>query len=156
MTLYGDALYAAEQVDSAAGAYEAALAIDPDLPEALLGRADIQLRANHVKDALPVLDKAKQALSKRIRPPAVQARRLTILGHAYVMRNKRGDMETARETLREAVKVAGVPPEAYFWLGEALGGKVSPEARGSYQRYLELEPHGRNEARARRALGPLQ
>jgi tetratricopeptide (TPR) repeat protein len=156
MTLYGDALYAAEQVDSAAGAYEAALAIDPELPEALLGRADIHLRADRVKDALPLLEKVKQTLSKRIRPPSVQARRLTILGHAYVMRNKRGDLETAREALREAVKIPGVPPEAHFWLGESLGGKVSPEARAAYQRYLELEPHGRNQDRARRAAGPTQ
>jgi tetratricopeptide (TPR) repeat protein len=156
MALYGDALYAAEQVDSAAGAYEAALAIDPELPEALLGRADIHLRAGRVKDALPLLEKVKQTLSKRIRPPLVQARRLTILGHAYVMRNKRGDLDTAREVLREAVKIPGAPPEAHFWLGESLGGKVSPEARAAYQRYLELEPHGRNQERARRALGSSQ
>ena len=156
MTLYGDALYAAEQVDSAAGAYEAALAIDPELPEALLGRADIHLRADRVKDALPLLQTVKETLPKRIRPPALQARRMTILGHAYVMRNKRGDLEAAREVLREAVKIPGVPPEAHFWLGEALGGKVSPEARAAYHRYLELEPHGRNQDRARRALGPLQ
>jgi tetratricopeptide (TPR) repeat protein len=156
MALYGDALYAAEQVDSAAGAYEAALAIDPELPEALLGRADIHLRANRVKDALPLLEKVKQTLSKRIRPPSVQARRLTILGHAYVMRHKRGDLETAREVLREAVKIPGAPADAHFWLGESLGGKVSPEARAAYQRYLELEPHGRNQDRARRAAGPSQ
>jgi Tfp pilus assembly protein PilF len=156
MTLYGDALYAADQVDSAAGAYEAALSVDSDLPEALLGRADIHLRANRVKDALPLLQTVKETLPKRIRPPAVQARRLTILGHAYVMRNKHGDLETAREALREAVKIPGAPADAHFWLGEALGGKVTPEARASYQRYLELEPHGRNQERARRALGPLQ
>ena len=156
MTLYGDALYAADQVDSAAGAYEAALAIDSELPEALLGRADIQLRANRVKDALPLLDKAKQSLAKRIRPAALTGRRLTILGHAYVMRNKRGDMDSARDALREAVKLAGVPAEAYFWLGEALGGKASPEARAAYQRYLELEPRGRNQDRARRAVGSSQ
>jgi tetratricopeptide (TPR) repeat protein len=152
MTLYGDALSAAEQLESAGGAYDAALAIDAELPEALLGRAEVDLRTNHVNEALPRLQKAKDSLAKRIRPPASQARRLTLLGHAYLMRNKRGDEEAARDALRDAIKLPGVAPEAYFWLAEACGARSSPEARDAYHRYLELEPRGRYQERAKRAL----
>jgi tetratricopeptide (TPR) repeat protein len=151
-TLYGDALLAAEQLDAAGTAYDAALAIDTDLPEALLGRAEVDLRSNHVNDALPVLQKVKDALPKRIRPPALQARRLTLLGHAYTLRNKRGDQDSARDALRDAIKLPGVPAEAYFWLAEALGGHSNSEARDAYHRYLELAPRGRYQDRAKRAL----
>jgi tetratricopeptide (TPR) repeat protein len=151
-TLYGDALLAAEQLDAAGTAYDAALAIDTDLPEALLGRAEVELRSNHVNDALPVLQKVKDALPKRIRPPALQARRLTLLGHAYTLRHKRGDQDSARDALRDAIKLPGVPAEAYFWLAEALGGRSNPEARDAYHRFLALEPRGRYQDRAKRAL----
>jgi tetratricopeptide (TPR) repeat protein len=152
MTLYGDALCAAEQFDSAGSAYDAALAIDAELPEALLGRAEVDLRENHVNDALPRLQKVKDSLAKRIRPPALQARRLTVFGHASLVRNKRGDEETARDALRDAITLPGVPAEAYYWLAEASGGRSSPEAREAYHRYLELEPRGRYQDRAKRAL----
>jgi tetratricopeptide (TPR) repeat protein len=153
MTSYGDALVAAEQFEPAATAYDAALAIDPELPEALIGRAEVQLHANKVKEALALLQKAKDALPKRIRPPSVQARRLMVTGEAYAQRNKHGDQEAARDALREAVKLPNPPSAAYFLLAESLGGRANPEARAAYQRYLELDPHGRYQDRARRALG---
>ena len=154
LVLYGDALYAAEQVNPAAGAYDAALAIDAELPEALLGRADIHLRAERPQDALEMLSRARTALSTRLRAPEVKSRMLTLFGHAYVQRAKRGDLEAARDSLRQAL--AGKPPtEAYFWLGEAVAGKITPEAASALKRYLELEPTGQYAGRARRSLGPL-
>ena len=57
------------------------------------------------------------------------------------MRDKRGDLETARTALREAC-AKRAPAEAYFWLGESLGAKAHARSHGAYQRYLELEPSG--------------
>jgi len=153
--LYGDALFAAEQLEGAASAYDKALSLDAGLPEALIGRAQVQLRTNKAKDALPVLDSAKRALSDRIRPPALHALRTTLVGQAYLLRNKRGDAETAKQVLRDAIKQSTAPAEAHYWLGEALGAKAAAEARTEYQRYLELAPNGKYAERARRALGSL-
>ncbi|HMI94831.1 MAG TPA: tetratricopeptide repeat protein [Polyangiales bacterium] len=155
LALYGDALYAAGQVDSAAGAFDGALELDSDLPEARLGRAETYLRAEKPKDALAQLDRVKSALSDRLRPPSVRARMWMQYGQAYLQRDKRDDQERARDALREAVKLRGAPAEAYFWLGDALGGRKTPEAASSLKRYLELEPKGPFAERARRALGPL-
>jgi tetratricopeptide (TPR) repeat protein len=155
LALYGDALYAAQQVNPAAGAYDGALELDAALPEALLGRAVVHLRAERSQDAIALLEKAKTALETRLRAPELRARMLTLLGHAYVQRGRRSDLEVARDLLRQAVTLAGPPPEAFFWLGEALGGRITPESAAAFKRYLELEPEGDYVARARRALGPL-
>jgi tetratricopeptide (TPR) repeat protein len=154
LVLYGDALYAAEQVNPAAAQYDAALAVDAELPEALLGRAEVHLRAERAGDALGLLEKAKSALTTRLRAPEVRSRMLTLFGHAYVQRAKKGDLEMARDMLRQAI--AGKPaPEAFFWLGEAVGGRITPEAASALKHYLELEPDGFYAARAKRSLGPL-
>jgi tetratricopeptide (TPR) repeat protein len=155
LALYGDALYAADHVDSAAGQYDAALALDPGLPEALLGRATTYLRAERSDSALEFLRQAQASLAGRIRAPEVRARTLTLLGRAYVQRERRGDYEKARDFLRQAVTLPNPPPEAHFWLGEALGGRRTTEAAAAFKRYLELEPRGAYAERARRALGPL-
>ncbi|HKU44866.1 MAG TPA: tetratricopeptide repeat protein, partial [Polyangiales bacterium] len=153
-SLYGEALLAAEQLDGAAAAFDKALALDSSLPEALLGRAQVQLRAGKANDALPLLERARSALAERIRPPALRAQRLLLVGQAYTLRNKRGDADSAKAALRDATKLPGAPPEAFYFLGEALGGKTNPDARAAYQRYLELAPSGKYADRARRAAGP--
>ena len=155
LALYGDVLYAANQVNVAAAAYEQALALDSGLPGALIGRAQIHLRAERPKDALALLEEARERLQERLRGPEVHARMLTLMGHAHLQRDRSGDLETARRHLERAVELPGVPSDAYFFLGESLGGKLTPEAAPAYQRYLELAPKGRYAARARRALGPL-
>ncbi len=155
MVLYGDALFAAEQIDPSAGAYDAAIALDAELPEALIGRAETYLRAEKPADAFDLLQTAQKGLPKRLRPPEMRARLLGVLGHAYIMRSRRGDLESARALLREAGAIANAPAEVFFWLGESLGGKITPEARTAYHRYLELEPSGKYADRATRALGAL-
>jgi tetratricopeptide (TPR) repeat protein len=155
LALYGDALYAAEQVNPAAGAYDAALEIDPEYPEALLGRGEVDLRAEKFAEAVEVLIKAKAALDNRLRGPELRVRMSTLLGRAYVQRAKRGDLELARDLLREAVKQKSATADTFFWLGEALGGRITPESAAAFKRYLELEPDGDYAARAKRALGPL-
>lgn len=155
LALYGDALYGVEQVDAAAGAFEAALALDADLPEALIGRAEVHLRAERPDDALELLEQAQEALTKRLRAPEWHARALTDIGRAHVMRGKRNDLETARNALLKALELQGVPNEAYFWRGEADGGRRTPEAAAAFKKYLELEPKGQYAERAKKALGPL-
>jgi thioredoxin-like negative regulator of GroEL len=155
LALYGDALYAAAQVNAAAGAFDSALAIDAEFPEALLGRGEVDIRAERFQEAVDVLEKAKTSLAARLRAPELRARMLTLLGHAYVLRAKKHDLETARDLLREAVKLPNPPAESFFWLGEALGGRITPESAAAFKRYMELEPQGDYVARAKRALGPL-
>jgi tetratricopeptide (TPR) repeat protein len=152
VALYGDALLAAQQLEAADKAYAAALALDSELPEAVLGHAEILLRQGKAKEALPILQKANDVIAQRIRPPALQARRLMLLGRALFARNKRGDAERGRDALREATKIPGAPPDSFYFLAESLGGKNNPEARAAYQRYLELEPGGQYRDRARRAV----
>jgi tetratricopeptide (TPR) repeat protein len=155
LSLYGDALYAAGQVNPAAGAYDAALELDAGFPEALLGRGEVNLRAERFQEAIEVLEKAKAALESRLRAPELRARMLTLLGRGYVQREKKHDLEVARDMLREAVKLPKPPADAFFWLGEALGGRITPESAAAFKRYLELEPQGEYVARSKRALGPL-
>ncbi len=155
LALYGEALYAADQVNAAAQSYERALQADGTLPEALIGRAQVHLRAERPGDALGLLEEAQDVLETRLRGPDVHGRMLTFFGHAYVQRGKAGDLDRARRVLLEAIDLPGITPEAHFWLGEASGGRRTPEAAAAFKRYLELEPKGRYAERARRALGPM-
>ncbi|AKF05731.1 tetratricopeptide repeat protein [Sandaracinus amylolyticus] len=149
LALYGDALLAAGQVEPSAAAYEQALATDSELPEALIGRAELYVRGEAERDAAPLLARARASLRTRIRPPRLQARLTMLEGRVALMSR---DMDTARTKLREATAIAGVPVEAFFHLGEALAGENAPEARAAYERYLALAPEGSFASRARRAI----
>ncbi|UJR81663.1 tetratricopeptide repeat protein [Sandaracinus amylolyticus] len=149
LALYGDALLAAGQVEPSAAAYEQALALDADSPEALIGRAELYVRGEAERDAAPLLARARTSLTSRIRPPRLHARLSMLEGRVALMSR---DMETARTKLREATAVAGVPAEAFFHLGEALAGENAPDARAAYERYLQLAPEGSFASRARRAI----
>jgi tetratricopeptide (TPR) repeat protein len=155
VSLYADALYAAGQVNVAAARYEDALQKDAGLPEALIGRAEVHLRAERPDDALELLEQARESLQSRLRAPEVHAQMLMHFGHAYVQRDKRGDLDRARAVLLEAIELPNAPAEAHFWLGEASGGRRTPEAAAAFKRYLELRPNGRYVERARTALGPM-
>ena len=153
--LYGDALYAADDVNGAAVWYTRAIKADSKLPEALIGRAEVHLRAERPYDAMPLLERAEEALQTILRPPSLHARLQTLMGRGYCERNRRGDLDLAVEVLNRAIAQPNPPPEAYFWLGEALGGRDTPPASIAFRRYIELEPEGRYAERSRRALGPL-
>jgi tetratricopeptide (TPR) repeat protein len=150
LTLYGDALLAAGDINASATAFAEALARDPEFPEALIGRAELYIRGDHPRDAAPLLERAGRALRVRIRPPSVRSRKLMLDGRVAFLAH---DLLTARTRLREAIALAGVPTETYFHLGEALSGENAPEARAAYARYLELAPEGFFANRARRAIG---
>ncbi|HJL17754.1 MAG TPA: tetratricopeptide repeat protein, partial [Sandaracinaceae bacterium LLY-WYZ-13_1] len=149
LALYGDALLAAGQGEAAAQAYEQALEADAGSPEALLGQAAMAARSERGDDALELLERVGRVLEVRIRPPALHARMHLLVGRAHLAE---GHDEAAREALRRAAEIETAPPAVHFWLGEALAGDNSPDARAAYERYLELAPEGDYAARARRAI----
>ncbi len=151
LVLYGDALYAADAVDSAAGAYEAALELDDTHPDALIGRAKAAWRAEKLGQVYELLTVAEQALTTRVRPPVVRATLQLTRAKARMLQQQ---YEPARAELAEAVKVAGVAPEALFWYAETLAKTKSSGATEQYTKYLELDPTGEYAARAKKALAP--
>ncbi|MBK8169780.1 MAG: tetratricopeptide repeat protein [Sandaracinaceae bacterium] len=157
LALYGDALFAANQIDVATQMYDAALLIDASLPEALLGRARVSIRAERDEDALAYVSRIQAALPTHMRPPSVRATTLYLLGRAKLFerraRFRDAARSAARDALREATSLAGAPPDAFFWYGEALSDTDAAAARAAYTHYLELAPQGEFASRARRALG---
>lgn len=151
LALYADALLAVGQAEPAAEAYAAALDADAGLPEALLGQAELAVRSEREDDALELLERAARVFEQRIRPPSMHARLHTLVGRAQLLQGRSG-AEAARASLRRAIETEAAPPEAHFFLGEALAGENSPESRASYERYLELAPEGAFASRARRAI----
>ncbi|MBX3250187.1 MAG: tetratricopeptide repeat protein, partial [Myxococcales bacterium] len=149
IALYGDALYAAGETLAAAETFERAMAIDAAHPEALIGYATSLVRGEKYREAGEILTRAATALERRIRPPALRARMLALRGRVGL---ERGSRDAALRDLRAATEIAGAPAEAWFYLGEALAGRSSPDARAAYEGYLERAPNGPLAARARRAI----
>jgi tetratricopeptide (TPR) repeat protein len=151
LVAYGDALFASEKVDSAAGAYDAALELDATHPDALVGRAMAAVRAEKAAEAVSLLARARTALDKRVRPPRLRAVLLLTWAKADILASS---FESARQKLVEVTAMPSAPAEAHFWLGETLAKAKTAAASDSYAKYLELEPNGYYAARARRALAP--
>ena len=151
LALYGDALYAAERVDSAAGAYDAALELDASHPDALVGRAMAALRAEKTSQAEELAGRARAALTTRLRPPRVRATLLLIHGKVDILAQS---YSSAKEKLARAVELDGVPAEAHFWYAETLAKTKTGGASDSYAKYIELAPHGYYASRAKKALAP--
>ncbi len=151
LALYGDALYAATAVDSAAGAYDAALELDPTHPDALIGRAMAALRAEKLSQVFEWLKAAEQALTTRVRPRAVHATLLTTRGKAHLQQK---EFASAKKDLTEAVQIDGAAHEAFFWYAETLAKTKNPGAAEQYTKYIELDPNGEYAARAKKALAP--
>ncbi len=146
---YGDALLGAGEVDASAAAFDRALTIDANLPEALLGRAELYVRGESERDAAPLLERATASLTSRIRPPSLHARLGMLRGRVLLAAH---DTSGARDALTEASTMAGAPSETWFFLGEVLSGARAPEARAAYEHYLEVAPSGTYADRARRAV----
>jgi len=151
ITLYGDALYQAEDSEQAMAQYERALAIDREHPEALLGYARVLIRSEKAREARAILDRVETSLHHRIRPPSLGAQLAMLRGRAALLGGD-SELSAAREAFRAATAIDGCPPDAWFWLGESLAGDNAPAAREAYQHYLELAPAGALAARARRAI----
>jgi tetratricopeptide (TPR) repeat protein len=151
MTLQGDALFALGRVDSAAGAYEDALDIDADFPEALIGRASASLRAEKLGQTAELVTRAEQALATRLRPPAVHGE-LAALTARLAFDQK--DFARVRDVSEAALARPAAPAELHFWLAEAFAKLKNPAATEHYSRYLERESDGPYAARAKRAIMP--
>ena len=152
----GRALYAAGHVNAAAGAYDIALSKDSGDAVALIGRAEVHIRASHFEEAIDMLMRAEKKLSTTPQGPSfVRPWMLTLLGHAYLQRRLPEDRDRAVEVLTQATASKDAPAEAYFWLGESLSSHRSSDAMVAYRAYLERSSEGRYAIRAHRALRPL-
>jgi len=149
LALYGRALLAAYETTAAREVFERAIDQDRGHPESLLGLGELFVRAGDERDALEELDAAERSLERRIRPPQLRARLLTLRGRALLERDSE---RAAIRALEAASEIEGAPPETFFYLGEALAGERSADARAAYERYLELAPEGPLARRARRAI----
>ncbi len=153
LALQGNALMALDKWEEGAAAYDAAIELDENQPDALIGRAQAAQRAGRVETVLPWTTRAEAALQLHPRPPAVRAVLLTVEGRIALAKN---DAAGAHEKLARAVAFAGAPAESVYWYAEALlKGKAPQEANEQFKRYLLLAPNGPYAARARKALsGP--
>lgn len=149
IALYATALYEAGQTLVASAQFERAIALDQGHPEALIGFAQVLLRARKYREARINLDRAEAGLRGRVRPPAT-------LAHLRVMRARimveERELQQAAVLLRRTLEIEGAPSEGWFYLGEALSRSNSPESRAAYERYLSLSPVGPLASRARRAI----
>jgi tetratricopeptide (TPR) repeat protein len=151
LSLYGDALFAADRVDSAAGAYDDALELDQAHPDALVGRAMAALRAEKTKQVGELIARAEAALAARLRPPGLRAKLLLTQAKLEILAQ---GFSAAKEKLARSVALDGAPAEAYFWYAETLAKTKTAGASDNYAKYLELTPNGYYAGRAKKALAP--
>jgi tetratricopeptide (TPR) repeat protein len=149
LAAFGDALAGAGEADAAGAAYDRALAIDADSPDALIGRATLFVDANAARDATPLLDRATTSLESRIRPPSMRARLITLRARLAMAAH---DMGGARLLLEQATGLAGAPADSWFFYGQTLTAAHSTDAAAAYQHYLDADPNGAHVTEARRAM----
>lgn len=151
LSALGDGLVQTGRTDRAVEVYERALEKDASCVEALVGRAELLVRAERPKDARDFLARAEAALRARIRPPRLQGRFHMLSGRAYLQEGS-GSRDRAKAALRRATEVDPTSADAWFFLGEARSGQDAPGARTAYEKYLELAPDGTYATRASRAI----
>lgn len=149
LTERGDALHVRGQRAIAAGYYRRALEIDPDYAPALVGIGWSLLRAKKYAEAMDNATRALQLARGVDARPGLEAAAIYQMGRVHF---ERGERDAARGLLRQSISLSGTPPQAWFYLGEALSSDNSPVAREAYQKYLELVPEGQLASRARRAI----
>jgi Flp pilus assembly protein TadD len=149
LTARADALYAEGHAGVAASYYRRALEIDPDYAPALVGLGQSILRAKKYSEAMRNATRALQLARGVDARPGLEAAAIYQVGRVHY---ERGERDAARRLLRQSISLPGTPPEAWFYLGEALSSDNSPAAREAYEKYLELVPKGHLSDRARRAI----
>ncbi len=149
LTARADALYAEGHTGIAASYYRRALEIDPDYAPALVGIGHSILRAKKYADAMRNATRALQLARGVDARPGLEAAAIYQVGRVHY---ERGERDAARRLFRQSISLPGTPPEAWFYLGEALSSDNSPAAREAYEKYLELVPKGNLPDRARRAI----
>jgi len=119
------------KTSQAAAALDQALAADPNYAEAILLRADLNLRTGHGGAAISALE---DLLKKNagLRPAQF------LLADAY---RTSGRFDDAASIFNEQIKVTPNAPEPYFFLGlTELQQNKTEEARKSFEKVLELSP----------------
>jgi tetratricopeptide (TPR) repeat protein len=149
LTRRADSLGARAEPASAAQFYRRALEIDPDYAPALVGIGRSLLRAEKYAEVMRNATRALELARGVDARPGLEAEALYQIGRVY---HQRGEEDTARRLLRQAISLPRVPGEAWFYLGESLAQDNSPAARDAYEKYLELKPNGHLSERARRAI----
>ncbi|MBT8468812.1 MAG: tetratricopeptide repeat protein, partial [Deltaproteobacteria bacterium] len=125
------------------------LEIDPDYAPALVGMGHGVLRAKKYSEAMKNATRALQLARGVDARPGLEAAAIYQMGRVHY---ERGERDAARRLFRQSISLASAPPEAWFYLGEALSSDNSPAARQAYEKYLELVPNGSLSDRARRAI----
>jgi tetratricopeptide (TPR) repeat protein len=149
LTLRADTLYAQGHTGIAASYYRRALELDPDYAPALVGMGQSILRAKKYSDAMKNASRALQLARGVDARPGLEAAAIYQMGRVHY---ERGERDAARRLFRQSISLSGTPPEAWFYLGEALSSDNSPAAREAYEKYLELVSEGHLAERARRAI----
>ncbi len=149
LTSRADVLDAQGHAALAASYYRRALEIDPDYAPALVGMGQSILRAKKYSDAMKNATRALQLARGVDARPGLEAAAIYQVGRVHY---ERGERDAARRLFRQSISLPSAPPEAWFYLGEALSSDNSPAARQAYEKYLELVPRGTLSDRARRAI----
>jgi len=149
LTSRADALYARGHSGLAATYYRRALELDPDYAPALVGIGRNTLRAKKYSEAMRNATRALELARGVDARPGLEAAALYQMGRVHF---EQGERDSARRLFRQSISLPGTPPQAWFYLGEALSSDNSPVAREAYERYLELVPRGHLADRARRAI----
>ena len=149
LTKRADTLYAQGHSALAASYYRRALEIDPDYAPALVGMGQSILRAKKYSDAMKNATRALQLARGVDARPGLEATAIYQIARVH---HERGERDAARRLFRQSISLPAAPPEAWFYLGEALSSDNSPAARQAYEKYLELVPRGSLSDRARRAI----
>ena len=149
LTARADVLYVQGHTGVSAGYYRRALELDPDYAPALVGMGRSILRAKKYSEAMRNASRALQLARGVDARPGLEAAAIYQMGRVHY---ERGERDAARRLFRQSISLPGTPPEAWFYLGEALSSDNSPAARDAYERYLELVTEGPLAERARRAI----
>ena len=149
LTRRADKLHAQGHSGLAATYYRRALEIDPDYAPALVGMGQGILRAKKYSEAMKNATRALQLARGVDARPGLEAAAIYQMARVQY---ERGEQDAARRLFRQSISLPSAPPEAWFYLGEALSSDNSPAARQAYEKYLELVPGGALSDRARRAI----
>jgi tetratricopeptide (TPR) repeat protein len=149
LTTRADALSAQGHSALATTYYRRALEIDPDYAPALVGIGQSVLRAKKYSEAMRNATRALHLARGVDARPGLEATAIYQLGRVHY---ERGERDAARHLFRQSISLPGTPPDAWFYLAEALSSDNSPAARHAYEEYIELVPAGHLADRARRAI----
>ena len=149
LTARADAFYLQGHTGVSASYYRRALELDPDYAPALVGMGRSILRAKKYSEAMRNASRALQLARGVDARPGLEAAAIYQMGRVHY---ERGERDAARRLFRQSISLPGTPPEAWFYLGEALSSDNSPAARDAYDEYLELVAEGHLVERARRAI----